>query len=314
MSLPPIPSAPPAREQHFAHGDVGPHAQTPDLALSAALDQVFALARRYWHFLLAGLLLGTFGGAVYAFTAKVIFQSDVVVAVAPPDADPIAGGLSGALRGVAGLAGLPIGQADRTEEYLAILRSRELAEMFIRQQQLLPVLFAKQWDQASRSWRGAPPSEIPSEEDAYRLFNRKVRTIAQDRKSGLVTVTIQWSDRTLAAKWATAYVQSANDMLRERALHEVADSLAFLDQQLQKSNEVAVRQSIFQLIEAQKKQEMLANVREDFAFRVLDPAKVSDVDHFIKPDRAIAIAAGALAGVLGGLLLAFMHARRRSSV
>jgi uncharacterized protein involved in exopolysaccharide biosynthesis len=314
MSPPQIPSGPLGQEQRVSRGHGIPDLQTPDLVLSKALDQIAELVRRYWYCVLTGLLLGAGAGAIYAFTAKVIFQSDVVVAVTPPDADMAAGGITGALRGVAGLAGLALGQADRSEEYLAILQSRQLADTFIRKHQLLPVLFAKRWNQASQTWRNTDPSRIPSEEDAYRLFNRKVRSVAQDRKSGLVTVTIRWSDRKLAAEWATAYVKNANDLLRERALHEVAASLAFLDQQLQKSTEVAVRQSVFQLVEAQKKQEMLANVREDYAFRVLDPAKVPDADHFIKPRRPIAIAAGALAGTLGGLAVAFWLARRRSGV
>lgn len=293
---------------------MSPVTQTPDLALSMALDKTFALAKRYWYCVLAGLLLGTGAGTLYAFTAKLTYQSDVVVAVTPPDAEGMAGGLSGALRGVAGLAGLALGQSDRTGEYLAILQSRQLADTFIRKQQLLPVLYAKYWNPESQSWRTSDPDEIPSEEDGYRRFDRKVRSVTQDRKSGLVTVTMLWSDRTLAAKWATEYVNTANDLLRARALHEVEASLAFLEQQLQKSTEVAVRQSVFQLIEGQKKQEMLANVREDYAFRVVDPAKIADADHFIKPKRPVVVTGGALAGMLGGLAFAFWLARRRSEV
>jgi uncharacterized protein involved in exopolysaccharide biosynthesis len=314
MSPSQSPSGLPGQEQRVSYSQVNSGARTPDLVLSMALDQIAALAKRYWYCLLAGLLLGALGGAAYAFTAKLIYRSDVVVAVRPPEADPINGGITGALRGVAGLAGLSIGQSDREGEYLATLQSRQLADTFIQKQQLLPVLFAKRWDQALHTWRNTDPAEIPSDEDAYRLFNRKVRTIALDRKSGLVTVTIQWSDRALAAQWATAYVKIANDMLRDRALREVVDSLAFLDQQLRKSTEVAIRQSVFQLVEAQKKQEMLANVREDYAFRVVDPARIPDADHFIKPRRPLAVAAGAMAGMLAGLVLAFWLARRRSGV
>jgi uncharacterized protein involved in exopolysaccharide biosynthesis len=313
MSPPQVPSGPDGQEQRVSRGHIVSTAQTPDLALSTALDQIAALVRRYWYCVLAGLLLGAGAGAIYAFKAKVIYQSDVVVAVAPPDTDPVAGGITGALRGVAGLAGLSIGQGDKSGEYLAVLQSRQLAETFIRKHQLLPVLFAKRWDQASQTWRKAGSAKIPTEEDAYRLFDRKVRSVTQDRKSGLVTISMRWSDRKLVAEWAAAYVRGANDLLRERTLREVAGSLAFLEQQLQKSTEVAVRQSVFQLVEAQKKQEMLANVREDFAFRVLDPAKAPDADHFIKPKRPLAIAAGALAGILAGLAAAFWLARRRSA-
>jgi uncharacterized protein involved in exopolysaccharide biosynthesis len=281
------------------------------MALSVALDQLAALSRRYRHFVLAGLLLGALAATTYAFTAKLTYRADVVVAIAPPDGDPISGGIAGTLRGVAGLAGLAIGQSDRTAEYVAILESRQLADTFIQRQQILPVLFAKRWDSAAHAWRSSI-MKIPTREDAFRLFDRKVRSVTQDRKSGLVTVTIQWSDRQLVAQWASAYVKIANDMLRQRALHEVADSLAFLDVQLQKSSEVAIRQSVFQLVEAQKKQEMVANVREDYAFRVIDPANVPDADHFVKPSRAVVITAGALAGILAGLLAGHWHARRSS--
>jgi LPS O-antigen subunit length determinant protein (WzzB/FepE family) len=44
---------------------------------------------------------------------------------------------------------------------------------------------------------------------------------------------------------------------------------------------------------------MLASVRQDYAFRTLDPALPPDVDAYVKPMRALIVALGLL---LGGVL------------
>ena len=58
------------------------------------------------------------------------------------------------------------------------------------------------------------------------------------------------------------------------------------------------------MIETRLTEQMLANVRKEFAFRVIDPAVPSDVDEPYRPKVLLNALAGALLGALLGLLLA----------
>ena len=49
---------------------------------------------------------------------------------------------------------------------------------------------------------------------------------------------------------------------------------------------------------------MLARARDQYSFRVIDPAVVPDADQFVAPNRALIIFLGALAGFLLGVVMA----------
>ena len=53
--------------------------------------------------------------------------------------------------------------------------------------------------------------EAPTMEDAYRLFD-SIRNVDEDIQTGLVTVTVDWSDPKLAAEWANGLVQDVNEL------------------------------------------------------------------------------------------------------
>jgi LPS O-antigen subunit length determinant protein (WzzB/FepE family) len=100
--------------------------------------------------------------------------------------------------------------------------------------------------------------------------------------------------------------------LRGRATQEATSSLEFLDRELAKASTVEIRSAMFQLVEAQKKQQMLATVREDYIFRIIDPAVAADQDRFVKPKRALIAAACGFAGGILGIAVVLYRNRRYS--
>lgn len=253
-------------------------------------------------------VLGGIIGVTLALSMTPVYQATTVVAINTEAADSLGSGLlGGQLGGLAGLAGVSLGGSNRRMEYLAVLDSRILADQFIAENQLKFVFFAKDWDAASKRWTS---KKAPTEEVAYQYFNEKVRNVDEDRRTGLVTVSMQSKDPAAAARWANEYVQRANDLLRQRAVTEASSSLEFLDRELAKSSTIEIRQAMYQLVEAQKKQQMLATVRHEYIFHIIDLAKVPDPENFVKPKRAlVATACGFLGGVLG-LAIALYRDRR----
>jgi uncharacterized protein involved in exopolysaccharide biosynthesis len=280
-----------------------PDAPTDRSAAFAAAD-VFRWLRRIWVWLCVGAIAGAMLGAGAAFLQTRQYRSTVVVVVAPATADPLAGSLlSGRLGGLAGLAGLSLGQSDGVQESIAVLRSRELADRFIAERALHALFFRDQWDAVNKRWREQAGKPVPTQEDAYLYFDRNVRSVDEDRRTGLLRLSMQWSDREAASQWANEYVRAGNELLRERARRNALASLQFLEKELASVSQMEVRQAIYQLIEGQKKQEMLAAVREDYAFRVIDAAKPSDPDRPVKPKTPLIVAAGALGGLALALTL-----------
>jgi uncharacterized protein involved in exopolysaccharide biosynthesis len=135
-----------------------------------------------------------------------------------------------------------------------------------------------------------------------------VRRVTEDRRTGIVTLTILWSDPEVAAQWATYLVERANEDLRQRAILEAEESIAYLNKELVKTSVVEIRQAIYKLLEIKINSIMLANVQKEYAFRVIDPAAAPDEKDIAWPLRPLFSVAGL---VLGGLIgLAWASARR----
>jgi len=222
--------------------------------------------------------------------------------------------LAGQLGGLASLAGASLSRSDRTAEALATLGSRNLTEQFIRDKNLLPTLFPDAWDAEQRAWKGA--AQPPTMGDALLLFEQ-IRSVRENRETGLVTLRVDWRDPEMAAQWANEIVARANELLRARAIAEAEESLEYLGTALNHAANVELRSAISTLMQGQMQSRTFASVRVDYAFRVVDPAVASDLNKRVRPRRTLMVLGGLLAGFLFGVMLAafqeFVHARRLSS-
>ena len=88
----------------------------------------------------------------------------------------------------------------------------------------------------------------------------------------LTTITAKWTDPELASNWANALVVQLNEKLRQRAIKQAEKSLAYLRNELTKTSSVELQQGLYTLIEGQLAKAVAANVNEEYAFHVIDPA------------------------------------------
>jgi len=225
------------------------------------------------------------------------------------------GGLASQFGGLAEMAGVSMGGGGNRDSNLALLKSRYLVETFIKENDLLPVLYASKWDAKTKKWNVDDPMEIPTLGKAYKLFSTGILDIQNDKKAGTITLTVTWKDREQAALWANEFIRLANATLRQRAIDDTQLSLNYLHEELGKTSLVDVQNTIHRVAETQIKTAMMANTQEQFAFKVIDPAVVADPDAFVKPKRPLMIALGAFGGLILGIFLVLARkvlANRRS--
>lgn len=214
-------------------------------------------------------------GAIAAITAALLPRVYKATVVVSPVSETAGGGQMGALGslaaqfgGLAALAGVSIGQDTKKAEALAVLQSEALTTWYIKNQDLLPALFASRWDAKAKAWKKEPPTLWR----ANQLFKKKVRTVTADAKSGIVNVSISWTDPELAAKWANDLVRLTNVQLRDRAIREAEENIAYLTEQAAKTDIVGIKEAIYTILQHEINKAMLARGTQDFAFKILDPA------------------------------------------
>jgi uncharacterized protein involved in exopolysaccharide biosynthesis len=242
-----------------------------------------------------------------------IYRAEVVIS--PVSDEGASGTLSSLAERFGGLASLvgggDIGGRSNIEENIAILESRSFTKEFIEVRNLVPVLFHDIWDAENSEWLVDDPRRIPSLEDARRRFVLNVRGIYRDAKSGLLTVSIEWTDPEVAADWANDLVASVNEKIRRRAILEAEKSIEFLKRELNKTTIVELEQAAYSLLAGEIKTIMLANVQEQYAFRVIDPAAPPDFDDPVRPNKLLIVFVGGMFGGVLGCLLGLFRASRR---
>ena len=261
---------------------------------------------RWW--ISACIILITAGFSAVAFLTRPIYR---VTAVLMPAATEHGTNISGlASSPLAGLAsGLGIGgpRNPRTEEALAVLRSRAFTEGFIADEHLLPQLYPGKWNTSAHRWN-VSGRERPTLAEGYEYFKKKIRTITDHQRTGLITLKIEWRNPEKAADWIEVMVDRLNREMRTRAITRADASLRFLKNQLQQTTTVEVRNALGYLMETQLKKRMIAQVTPNYALQFVAPPIGSDGAEPVWPKKLLLLILGPPTGFLIGLLLTlFWH-------
>jgi uncharacterized protein involved in exopolysaccharide biosynthesis len=248
--------------------------------------------RRYRALIISATIVGGLAALAFALLSDTVFRAEATITPVREEGMNGSGALS-QLNGLASLAGVNLGTgAGPQKEALAVLKSRYLIQQFIQRNDLLPLLFRGS-TKPHTLWRGV------------RRFQSGVLNIREDIRQNLTIVAIEWTDPATAAQWANSFVALANEMLRNRALEESKRNIAYLNDQVSKTDAVELRRVLYTLIENETKTLMLANGRPEYAFTVVDPAIPPELK--AGPHRAIITLIGLSLGFIAGALIALVH-------
>jgi len=198
------------------------------------------------------------------------------------------------ITGVLGLAGLT-GGGPRPEP-LAVLRSADFAAEFIRDSKVDELLNA-QIRNGALVRVGLIKVDDLNLQDATEYFQTHVSAITEDRRGGLITLSMKWRDPQVAADWANSMADRINVIMRRRAIQEAEGNIQYLRGELDTAAQVSVQQALGRLLESELERLLVARGNTEFAFRVIDRA------HPPKRPVSPVLAAYALAAVFFAVVI-----------
>ena len=245
-----------------------------------------------------------------------------------------AGGISGALAqlgGIASLAGVSLGSGDSSESQIAqrIMQSWSFIEDFIKTNNLeIDVFAAEGWDRSSgklqidedlynsgiTQWlvRNDETNKVgmPSSWQLFETFTEML-SVSEDKKTGLVSVSIEYYSPQVAKQWLDMYISAINKHMQERQMEKVTRNIEYLEAQIAKTTIAEMQEVFYTIIEEQLKSKMLAEANPDYAFVSVSPSMVPEQKS--QPKRALICILGTLLGaMLSVLLVLIMHHARKS--
>jgi uncharacterized protein involved in exopolysaccharide biosynthesis len=250
-------------------------------------------------FTIATAILSLFMTNIY--TAKAVLKP-----VYPKEGSGRLSSLASQFGGMANLTGITMPGAASSTELVSLLKSNVLKKNIIEKYNLLPVLFPKQWDEEKKAWKKqsgvslnplalisvispAQPSTgkkepgVPDIWDGIRALNGIV-SIDYNLKEDVITITVNFRDPDMAARIANYFVAALNDHISSEAKRIAIINREYLEKQLRETNDNLMQQKIYNLIADKIETTMMAEVKENFAFKVLDPPMAPDQKS--KPKRA----------------------------
>lgn len=272
-------------------------------------EQLATLWSRKW-LVFAGTVIAAAIATAAAFLVTPKYQAEVLLMpVSQSSSRSGLGGLSSlasSVGGLAALAGLSLGGGEEKAEAVAVLQSEALTDMYIAQNNLLPILYKDRWNPVTKTWKSSNPKYVPTLWKANRYFKGDIRSVGTNTKTGLVTLTITWTNAQQAATWANGLVKMTNEYMRNKAIEEAQHNIDYLTAEAAKTNIVDIQEGIYSFLLDQIKREMLARGTEEYAFRIVDPAVVAEKPY--SPKKILWLLVGACLGLLASAGWVLMQA------
>jgi capsular polysaccharide biosynthesis protein len=271
-----------------------------------------------------------FVSVFYALSVPNQYKATALLAPAQSDSSDLSGAL-GQLGGIASLAGVSIGGGDSSEAQIAqeIMKSWSFIEGFIAENSIAVEVYAAEgwsrgsnelqiddgiYDAESKMWliEDDITGELgpPSSWKLFQSFTSRL-VVSEDKKLGLVSVSIEYYSPQIAKEWLDMYVAEINAHMQQRQVKKVTNNINYLQVQIEKTSIAEMREIFYNIIEEQTKNKMVAEASPDYAFVVVSPVMVPEKKS--QPQRALICILGTmLGGILSVLLVLVMHYVRKS--
>lgn len=241
--------------------------------------------------LILGILLGTYKAfmvvsvlvlcvvAAYVFTLPNMYRAKAAVM----DAEDSTGGsvgISSQLGGLASLAGVNIGGGNEKFQLAKeIVKTRGFVLEVINKYDLKPLISAViAWDVGSgivfdgeiynsttSSWIDSEPNDLW----LYNEFSDRFK-ISEDKSTGFLNISFDHESPYVAVKVLQYIVLEINEKMKSSDISEARDNISYLNAEIDKTAVSSMRNVFYQLVEEQSKKLMLASVKKEYVFKLLD--------------------------------------------
>ena len=266
---------------------------------------------------------------IYALSVPNQYKATALLAAAKSDGGGLSGAL-GQLGGLASLAGVSLGGSEGGEAQIAqeIMKSWSYIESFIADNNIAVEVYAAEgwskgsnklqinddvYDTENNQWLVENETGVVGPPSSWKLFNAfsKLLTVSEDKKSGLVSVSMEYYSPQIAKQWLDMYVEAVNRFMQQRQVDKVTKNITYLQEQIEKTSIAEMQEVFYTIIEEQTKNKMLAEASPEYVFVAVSPSMVPEQKS--QPKRALICILGTLlGGMLSVLLVLIMHYAKKT--
>ncbi|MFQ5586036.1 MAG: Wzz/FepE/Etk N-terminal domain-containing protein [Thermodesulfobacteriota bacterium] len=245
------------------------------------------------------ILISTISTAVKSLYMENIYQAQAVIT--PVGKKSGGGGLSSLMQQLGGLPGIALPGSASATELVNLLNSKLLKKKIIEKNNLLPVFFHEQWDEEKKGWK-EDRNGHPTMWDGLRALEG-MASVQNNAQDSTITISVDYYDPEVSAQIVDYFLTALNEHMSGETRRVAESNKEYLEEQLKNTSDPLIKRNIYNLIAKQIETAMMSGVKENFAFKVIDPPMVSD--RKIRPKRLQMVMMSFFASLFAGVFLAF---------
>lgn len=264
-------------------------------------------------------------GVLYSLSLPNIYESKAILVPTKES-----NSMSASMRnygGLAGLAGINLPSGGDDDNFLKAIT--KLGSLSFFKNNILPNIFlpdlmaVKSWDVMTNSliydksiynketntWVrdfSYPNQQVPSAQESFKIFISNHFSIAEDKKTGFITLAIRHQSPKVAKQWNELLINEVNIFYRQKDKLESQKALTYLNKQIAMTSLSEIKQVIAQLMQQETQKLSLVEAKEFYVFDYIDPPAIMEKKS--EPKRAlICIYFAIIGGILSIVLVLIKH-------
>ncbi|MCX5909751.1 MAG: hypothetical protein NTY64_21895, partial [Deltaproteobacteria bacterium] len=131
----------------------------------------------------------------------------------------------------------------------------------------------------------------------------RIVNVEHNARENTITISVEFPDPAAAARMAGYFLTMLNDHMTSEAKRVAKTNMKYLEGEVGKTADPFIKQKLYVMIAQQIETSMMAEAKENFAFKVIDPPK--EPDKKFKPKRALMVAKAFVVSLFAGVFILF---------
>lgn len=262
-----------------------------------SLIEILLLLWKKRFFIIISTILAGCLSVIIALNLTEIYKSQALVSIQSENQSNSLSSMASQFGGIASLAGISLSDGNNKTSYVVeTIKSREFLKLLINKYDVTASIMATEYYNKETKeivyrdldWvRDGKENflSIPSYLEVHDKYINSLLDININEKTGFINISIEHQSPYFAMEFLTIIIKELNLITKNREISETNAALSFLNEQLENAPLVEIKNSINNLIQSQLNNQMIANIKEDFLLKVLDPPYVPE--QRVRPNRAI---------------------------
>jgi len=263
-----------------------------------------------------GVVLATL---VYVLSIPNSYKSEVVLV---PQGEDKA--MAGGLASLASLAGVNIGGGSGKDPFTmmetTLLKDYEFNKTIIEKYNLIEkiqnpqnLVFALGFD---GFYFSSDTKEIKNLDEAIYSVNQKLNkilSISEDKKTGLITLKAEFTDRFFAKELVDIYLKEMIEKIKYQDMKEIDKQIEYYTKELSATYDVSLKEQLSKSLSALMQKRVFSLANDYYFVSKITDSRVAYIKEKTKPKRALILVVSAVTSLILGIFMAFFWEFIRSN-